>query len=291
MIKKKSISYILASLFIVTLFSNITTKALAAENIKVTIDGKQVAFTQQPVVKDGRTLVPLRAIFEAMGYKVSWYEATQEVVASGTNFFAVKLKVGSTEASFGAMGDGWRDIILDVPPQIINGSTLVPARFIGESSGADVNWNESTKTVEIDRSKNREFTQICNEDTNYTKNIHCEGEWGYTGYVNKDYVPDGFGEFTYVNDLNKNTYINAYYIGTFVNGIKEGQGRFYYAEGSVYVGTFKNDGPNGIGTLTLWNGEKYIGEFVNGEMTGAGTYYYKNGTVKSGTFKNGEYVG
>ena len=111
--------------------------------IKVTVNGDVVSFDQPPVVKDGRTLVPVRAIFEKMGAKVFWYAASQsaEIIKGNTK---VIITIGKKEISVNGVSKP-----LDVPAQLINGRTLVPARVIAESIGAKVDWVNETKTVVI----------------------------------------------------------------------------------------------------------------------------------------------
>lgn len=73
------------------------------------------------------------------------------------------------------------------------------------------------------------------------------------------------------------------YIGTFENGRKEGKGNYYFSEGTVFVGIWKDD--NKVeGELTLFNGDVFTGIFQRNERYD-GTYEYKNGDVYKGTWK------
>lgn len=113
------------------------------DDIKVTLNGNQINFDQPPVIQDGRTLVPLRAIFEAMGASVEWNDSTKTVKAvRGAD--TVELTIGSN-----IMKKNSQDIALDVTAQIVNGRTLVPARAVAEAFGANVDWDSNTKTVII----------------------------------------------------------------------------------------------------------------------------------------------
>ncbi len=114
-----------------------------ADKITVTVNGKEVTFDQPPVLKDGRTLVPVRAIFEHMGAKVEWNNAEQKAIITKGGI-TVTLAIGNKNMNVnGAVK------ILDVPAQLIGGRTLVPARAIAESIGAKVEWNNASKTVII----------------------------------------------------------------------------------------------------------------------------------------------
>jgi len=116
----------------------------AAQDISVTVDGKDVNFSNAgPRRQDGRVLVPLRGVFQKLGAQVDWRAAKREIYATnGTN--TVDLRIGDRTA----MVDG-KKVTLDVPAMIVDGTTMVPIRFVSESLGADVHWNETQQLVEI----------------------------------------------------------------------------------------------------------------------------------------------
>ncbi|TFB14193.1 hypothetical protein E3U55_14180 [Filobacillus milosensis] len=95
------------------------------------------------VIVNGRTLLPLRSIFEAVGAKVTWDNATKKVGATRGNI-TIGLQIDSTVATFNGAS-----ITLDTPPQIINSKTMVPVRFIAESVGADISWDQENRIVTI----------------------------------------------------------------------------------------------------------------------------------------------
>jgi len=112
--------------------------------IAVTINGQPVPFNDTaPRQVNGRVLVPLRGVFEQMGAYVHWTDATQTVEAT-KGATSVQLRIGDRIASVNG-----QNVTLDVPPQLIGGSTMVPLRFISEALGADVNWNDQSQTVAI----------------------------------------------------------------------------------------------------------------------------------------------
>jgi hypothetical protein len=118
-----------------------------AAGIKVTLNGQQIQFDQPPVIINGRTLVPVRAIFEAMGCTVLWDGANQ-IVNVATEFGMMTLGIGSNYISYRNENED-RSIFTDVPPQIINMRTLVPVRAIAECTGYNVDWDDATQTVII----------------------------------------------------------------------------------------------------------------------------------------------
>ncbi len=128
--------------------------------IQVMLNNETLWFDQPPVIENGRTLVPLRAIFEALGADVYWDNETQTVFAT-RDTTGVSLQIGSNimfvddyavdlitlNIIFG--GKTTQEITLDVPAKIINDRTMVPVRAISEAFGCDVDWDDSTKTVSI----------------------------------------------------------------------------------------------------------------------------------------------
>ena len=114
-----------------------------ATEISVLINGEPIASDQPPVNQDGRTLVPLRAIFVALGASIDWNSDTQTVTVV-TEDVTVIMQIGNNVFT----RNGER-ITLDVPPQIVGSRTLVPIRAVAESFGADVDWEQSTQTVVI----------------------------------------------------------------------------------------------------------------------------------------------
>jgi uncharacterized secreted protein with C-terminal beta-propeller domain len=115
----------------------------ASGQVRVMLDGRQLSFEVPPEIENGRTLVPLRDIFEAMGAEVTWDEKGQAVTAT-LGETTLQLVIGQKIAykNGGA-------IELEVAPKITKEKTLVPLRFIGESFDAEVNWAPTSKIVYI----------------------------------------------------------------------------------------------------------------------------------------------
>jgi hypothetical protein len=112
--------------------------------IAVTVNGEEVKFkNQDPVIVDGRTLVPVRGVFEALGAEVNWNGDTKQVSVdtADTN---VTLTLNSNE--FTVNGE---TKYLDVPATLINDRTMVPVRAISESLGCNVEWDGANQTVVI----------------------------------------------------------------------------------------------------------------------------------------------
>lgn len=128
----------------------------------VYIDSKLVSFDVPPIIQNGRTLVPLRAIFEAMGASVSW-DGTNQTVTAKRGDTTIILKVGSTQPTVN--GQVWP---LDVPAKIVSDRTLAPLRFVGEAYGGTVAWNEASRTINISSpsaSTNKKPVSVAVNDT------------------------------------------------------------------------------------------------------------------------------
>ena len=113
-----------------------------AEGIAVTLNGNKLDFSDQsPTIVESRTLVPLRAIFEALGATVEWDSSTR-TVTSQRNGVTISLSIGSN-----ILYRNGETRELDVAAQIINGRTMVPARAVAEAYDITVDWDGDTQTV------------------------------------------------------------------------------------------------------------------------------------------------
>ena len=113
----------------------------AEEDIRVFLDGHKISFDVPPQIINDYTMVPMRAIFEALGYDVTWNDTDKSITAvNGSNMIFMKLL--SNEMKYND-----NVITLDIAPMSIDGRTLVPLRAVSETSGCTVEWNGETRTV------------------------------------------------------------------------------------------------------------------------------------------------
>ena len=119
--------------------------------VKVMINNQLEIFDVEPQIIDSRTMVPMRQIFEDVGAVVEWDAATQTVTARrkvsdnyGIDETTVSLTIGSNKITING-----EEQTMDVVPQIVNGRTLVPVRFISEALGAKVEWIADSQVVKI----------------------------------------------------------------------------------------------------------------------------------------------
>lgn len=102
----------------------------------VNVDNEAVIYDAAPVIRNDRTLVPIRIVTETLGGKVDWNGVTKEVTLN-IDGKEIKMTIGKTLEKYG------------VAPVIVDGRTFVPVRFVADELGATVAWDDATKTVTI----------------------------------------------------------------------------------------------------------------------------------------------
>ncbi|MFU1795184.1 stalk domain-containing protein [Paenibacillus azoreducens] len=121
-----------------------------ANPVSIFLDDRQLLPEIQPLNVNGTLLVPMRGIFENQGAKLTWNHASKIVTATKGNTTLI-YRIGEHTASINGQA-----MPVDVPGQIADGYTMVPLRFISESLGSTVKWEENTKTVRIASAVNYE---------------------------------------------------------------------------------------------------------------------------------------
>ena len=138
---KRILGILIAVMMVVTLTA---TFVGADQEISVKLNGEKIDFADvKPQIINSRTMVPLRAIFEALGASVEWDDATK-TVKSAKGDITIELTIGAKELKKNGTA-----VALDVPGQIVDSRTMVPVRAISEAYECEVNWDDATKTVLI----------------------------------------------------------------------------------------------------------------------------------------------
>ena len=140
---KKTSAFLLALMLVLTLMPFAPNVMAAEKPITVMLLGNKLSFDTDPVIINDRTMVPLRAIFEALGASVEW-DGDTKTVTSVKGDTTVKLTVGENKLTVNGT-----EKALDVPGQIVENRTLVPVRAISEAFGCEVGWDAETRTVTI----------------------------------------------------------------------------------------------------------------------------------------------
>lgn len=115
----------------------------AGQDIRIMVNLVTVYPDVAPYIKDGRTMVPLRVIAESMDARVDW-KASEQRIDLVRNVDKIQLWVGDRDAYFNN-----DHLTLEVAPEITNGRTFVPLRFVTEALGAKVDWDAVTRTAKI----------------------------------------------------------------------------------------------------------------------------------------------
>lgn len=153
---KRSLSHLLLTASAASLL--LVGPAFAQQSdVKVTVNG--TVLNESPRLVDGRVLVPLRAIFEAVGAKVNFSGGVIEANGRGHK---VVLKLGDTQAQV----DG-RPVTLDAPAQSFDGKTMVPLRFVATSFGAKVAWDPATRLIAIESTPQFEIKAVGDFDPRF----------------------------------------------------------------------------------------------------------------------------
>lgn len=139
---RKAISFISALILMFSL-----TSPVFADTPKVLLNGAEMKFESAPYIKNDFTMVPFRAIFEAMGATVAWDAESRSVLGyleTEDDFIDIGMQIDLSHAFVKG-----KKVDLDIPAEITDDFTFVPLRFVAENLGADVNWDHENYTVVI----------------------------------------------------------------------------------------------------------------------------------------------
>lgn len=161
--------------------------------IRVILEGKQLDFEVAPQIVNGRVLVPMRKIFESFGLTVTWDESLR--AARGRNeAIDVLFPIASSMANINGLA-----YKLDVPAQIIGGSTMVPLRFLSEHMDYNVVWNGESQLILLSKSPIVEW-----------RYGGFEAVKPYKEYQNKFINGDRTKDFRYTGENHDVTFVNLF---------------------------------------------------------------------------------
>ena len=191
-----------------------------SEQVEVLLNDEYIQFDQSPVIINGRTLVPIRAVCEALGADVYWHDVGKGIIIV-KNEIKLFLTIGENslqkmtvtdfsellECIENADDNFIDDIKLDVSPQIINNRTVLPIRAVCEALGAEIDWDEKNNTVVITCSK--ELISKKNQDTKFfdsyiafAESAEARGEKWNIAYDNTTIITmSGFSNLDEYNDV------------------------------------------------------------------------------------------
>ncbi|GAX91151.1 copper amine oxidase N-terminal domain-containing protein [Effusibacillus lacus] len=108
------------------------------------VNGVEKSLDVAPFILDGRTMVPIRFIGEALGAQIDYNAAEQRVTLTQNNGNTIMLWIDKSEASVNG-----KTVYMDVPAKVINGRTMVPIRFVSENFNQTVSFDSATQTITI----------------------------------------------------------------------------------------------------------------------------------------------
>ncbi len=212
----------LAALAAAVLTAGIGVTATAAEEVRVVVDGDELVTDQSAVVVNDRTLLPVRAVAEAVGAEVSWDDGTETATIT-TDEAELIIELGSYSLTLNTPGVAYV-IEMDVPAQTINDRTMIPVRVVAESLGLSVCWSEEANTAYIGSSN--AVTAIAgsegfSDDENCAMLFDCDTQtkWctaNITGYDAEESiidVDDFIGAYT-IFKLSEPAYVTGYAVTT-----------------------------------------------------------------------------
>lgn len=149
-----------------------------------------------PVINNGRTLVPIRAIIEAFGGIVGWEESTRSVILTMEDD-VIKLVIGSNVACLNNRAQN-----LDVAPAVINDRTMLPIRFVAEGFNLGVAWDGSTQTVSIIKNEfdEKEYNYLMSILPDYSGNAYASINNNTPFFKEYEIIS---GSFEYYGDLDE----------------------------------------------------------------------------------------
>ncbi|MGC9074095.1 MAG: copper amine oxidase N-terminal domain-containing protein, partial [Caldisericum sp.] len=117
-------------------------------NLTFTVNGSTQTLDSPPIIKNGRTLLPIRAVVEALCGTIYW-DANEKKVTVTLGSTSLELWIGKPTAKVNGVDTPIDSTNSKVVPEIINGRTMLPLRFVAENLGCDVQWDGTTKTITI----------------------------------------------------------------------------------------------------------------------------------------------
>ena len=146
MSKKSLAKRLIALVLTLVLSMTFALPVLAADvpTLTVEVDGVEVVFDgQQPVNRNGAILVPVRGVFEQMGFAPAWNAATGVATLTSADTVVV-ITVG--QAAFTVNGE---TVVAPLPAELLNYRVMLPVGAVAEALGATTRWESDTQTAHI----------------------------------------------------------------------------------------------------------------------------------------------
>lgn len=137
---KRLLAIILSMCLVLSIFIPVSA---SHPEITLKYDGKVIKCDVPPVIREDRTLIPARALFEELGADITWNSAKKTVTIE-YNEDVIVLTIGSKNATINKIKAS-----MDVPALIVDDRTMIPVRFVAENLGFDVEWDAKNYIVNV----------------------------------------------------------------------------------------------------------------------------------------------
>lgn len=117
--------------------------------ISIKVNGEKITSDSSPMILEGRTFVPIRAVAEKLGYTVGWDSETEVITINSSDGSTTLYYQIGVDYSIKEVNSQQEILHLDVVPFIYNGRTYLPLRSVGEAVGGSVEWIADSRTVII----------------------------------------------------------------------------------------------------------------------------------------------
>ena len=282
---------------------NVSAEEVVPTNSTIVINGEVAQFSVPTVAVQGRTMVPMREIFEKLGATVEWINDEQRIIAK-TATKTIDMQINNNWTICNNI-----EIYTDAAPMLYNGRTVVPLRFVGEQLNLNVGWDGNTNTITLDTKGVVTIGTVQKEEVEFHEDYDMSYEVRilkkYTGEL-VDGVPSGVGSMDYYyydEKGNINPYYSYKHVGCFSDGKENGfisqvMSFEQYEKYSFYVvpyeelydyGYYTNGERNGFNSFVDGSsGRTYAGVYVNGVMDETDcTIIYPNGDRYEGEISAG----
>jgi hypothetical protein len=183
--RKRSTILVLISMLLFGLFAGYSLAEV--EEVKVLLNGETIVFDTPVEVVNSRTMVPVAVIFESLGMEVKWNDELKRVIATKDGLEVI-LDIGSDMPRINGVANK-----IDSPAYIKDSRTMVPLRFVAESTGATVVWDAETRSVLITHSENDDSQTDSEISTELSYNIVDTGvEVFYTDSYEISTIYEGY---------------------------------------------------------------------------------------------------
>ena len=287
--KGKIMKKIACMVVVLCLLTSLTLSISAADDVKVYINSQNVEFDVPPIIQEGRTLVPLRAVFEGLGCDVYWLDEFQ-IIGIVKNDIKIFMCVGfddfykytGYDVDVFILGvEDTEQFIFDVPPQVMDGRTLIPLRAVSEVMGVDVGWDNDSQTVSL--TCDDEFILEANEDKTFADEVFAY----FLGQLKEEDTDMGIisGEHVFVEIIMEDEgrmvveLMPEYAPKTVANFVKLVNEEFY--DGLTFhriIKGFMIQGGDPLGTGTGGSDTNIVGEFAQNGFS-ANTLLHKRGVI------------